>query len=208
MAAPLPWLKPAVLVGGLAPLGLLLQGWQQDTLGANPVEAALHQLGLLALVFLLASLVPSALKQLTGWTWPQRLRRMLGLFAFAYASLHLLVYVVLDQRFAWGTLLEDVTKRRFIAVGFAAWVVLLPLALTSTNASVRRLGFPRWQRLHRLAYLAAVAGVVHFVWRVKKDLTEPLVYAGVLALLLALRLPQWLKQWRAARARSARASVS
>jgi methionine sulfoxide reductase heme-binding subunit len=208
MAAPLPWLKPAVLVGGLAPLGLLLLGWQQDTLGANPVEAALHQLGLLALVFLLASLVPSALKQLTGWTWPQRLRRMLGLFAFAYASLHLLVYVVLDQRFAWGTLFEDVTKRRFIAVGFAAWVVLLPLALTSTNASVRRLGFPTWQRLHRLAYLAAVAGVVHFVWRVKKDLTEPLVYAGVLALLLALRVPQWLKQWRAARARSARASVS
>ena len=208
MAAPYPWLKPAVLAGGLAPLALLLQGWRQDTLGPNPVEAALNQLGLLALVFLLASLAPSALKQLWGWTWPQRLRRMLGLFAFAYASLHLLVYVALDQRFAWGTLLEDVTKRRFIAVGFAAWALLVPLALTSTNASVRRLGFPRWQRLHRLAYLAGVAGVVHFVWRVKKDLTEPLLYAGVLALLLALRVPMWMKQWRAARARSARASVS
>ena len=202
MAAPHPWLKPAVLVGGLAPLALLLQGWAQDTLGANPVEAALNQLGLLALVFLLASLAPSALKQLWGWTWPQRLRRMLGLFAFAYASLHLLVYVALDQRFAWATLLEDVTKRRFIAVGFAAWALLVPLALTSTNASVRRLGFPRWQRLHRLAYLAGAAGVVHFVWRVKKDLTEPLVYGGVLLLLLALRVPRWRKEWRASRARA------
>jgi methionine sulfoxide reductase heme-binding subunit len=208
MAAPYPWLKPAVLVGGLTPLAQLALGWAQGTLGPNAIEAALHQLGLLALVFLLASLAPSALKQLWGWTWPQRLRRMLGLFAFAYASLHLLVYVALDQRFAWGTLLEDVTKRSFIAVGFAAWALMLPLALTSTNASVRRLGFPRWQRLHRLAYVAAAAGVVHFVWRVKKDLTEPLVYAGVLALLLALRVPMWMKQWRASRARDARTSAT
>ncbi|WP_370458905.1 sulfite oxidase heme-binding subunit YedZ [Aggregicoccus sp. 17bor-14] len=208
MAAPHPWLKPAVLAGGLAPLGMLLLDWQQGTLGANPVERALNQLGLLALVFLVASLAVTPLKKLSGWTWPVRLRRMLGLFAFAYASLHLLTYVVLDQHFAWGTLLEDVAKRKFVTVGFAAWALMLPLALTSTNASVRRLGFPAWQRLHRLAYVAGALGVVHFVWRVKKDHTEPFLYGFVLLVLIALRVPGWRKEWRASRARAARAAAA
>ena len=205
---PHPWLKPAVLVGGLYPAVLLALQFAQGTLGANPIERVLNQTGLLALILLVASLACTPLKVVSGWTWPIRLRKLLGLLGFAYASLHFLTYAVVDQGLALGTILEDIAKRPFITVGFLALVLLVPLAVTSTNRMVRRMGFPAWQRLHRLAYVAASLGVVHFVWRVKKDLTEPLVYAGVLALLLALRLPQWLKQWRAARARSARASVS
>jgi methionine sulfoxide reductase heme-binding subunit len=205
---PHPWLKPAVLVGGLSPLALLALGFWRDTLGANPIERVLNQTGMLALIVLVASLACTPLKVVAGWTWPLRVRKLLGLLGFAYAVLHFLTYTVVDQGLDFAVILEDIAKRPFITVGFLALVLLVPLAVTSTNRMVRRLGFPVWQRLHRLAYVAASLGVMHFAWRVKKDLTEPLVYAGVLALLLALRLPQWLKQWRAARARSARASVS
>jgi sulfoxide reductase heme-binding subunit YedZ len=179
------WLKPGVLVGALLPL--LLTGWRafRAELGANPIAVVLHQLGLLALVFLLASLSATPLKRLLGWTWPLRLRRLLG---FYYASLHVLTYVALDRRGELATLLEDLTKRPFTSVGFAAWLLLVPLAVTSTRAMVKRLGFVRWQRLHRLSYLAAALAVVHFVWSVKKDLTEPLVYGAILALLLWVRV--------------------
>ncbi|SEU36684.1 sulfite oxidase heme-binding subunit YedZ [Stigmatella erecta] len=198
-SAPLPWLKPAVLVGGLSPLALLLVQGLQGELGANVIEVVLNQTGLLALVFLLVSLACTPLKLLFAWTWPMRLRKLLGLMAFAYAVLHFLTYAVVDQGLALGRIFQDVTERGFIAVGFLALMLLVPLAVTSTNASVRRLGFPTWQRLHRLVYVAAVLGVVHFVWRVKKDLTEPLIFGGILALLLGIRAVEAVRKRRRVR---------
>jgi sulfoxide reductase heme-binding subunit YedZ len=196
-APPLPWLKPAVLVGGLAPLALMVLEGVRGTLGANPVERVLNQTGLLALILLVASLACTPLKLAAGWTWPMRVRKLLGLLAFTYALLHFLTYAVVDQGLRPGAILEDIAKRPFITVGFLALVLLVPLAVTSTNAMVRRLGFPAWQRLHRLAYVAASLGVVHFFWRVKKDATEPLVYGAVLALLFAIRLGEALRKRRA-----------
>lgn len=194
---PLPWLNPAVLAGGLAPLAIMALQGAQGTLGPNVIEAVLNQTGLLALVFLVGSLACTPLKVLFGWTWPIRIRKLVGLMAFAYASVHFLTYAVADQGLALRPILEDITKRKFIAVGFLALVLLVPLAVTSTNASVRRLGFPAWKRLHRLAYVAAVLGVVHFVWRVKKDVTEPVLYGAVLALLFAVRVGEALRKRRA-----------
>ncbi|WNG50257.1 sulfoxide reductase heme-binding subunit YedZ [Archangium minus] len=196
-APPYPWLKPAVLVGGLSPLALLALQFVQGTLGANPIERTLNQTGMLALIFLVASLACTPLKVVFGWTWPLRLRKLLGLMGFAYASLHFLTYAVLDQGLVLEAILEDITKRPFITVGFLALVLLVPLAVTSTHRMVRRMGFPAWQRLHRLAYVSASLGVVHFVWRVKKDLTEPLVYGGVLALLFVIRVAESLRKRRA-----------
>jgi len=199
---PYPWLKPGVLVGGLVPLALLALGFVRDTLGANPIEYALHQTGMLALILLVVSLACTPLKVVSGWTWPIRLRKLLGLLAFFYAVLHFLIYAGVDQGLDFPIILEDIAKRPFITVGFLALVLLVPLAVTSTNAMVRRLGFPVWQRLHRLAYVAASLGVVHFVWRVKKDLTEPLVYGAVLGMLFLIRIAEALRK-RRARARLA-----
>jgi methionine sulfoxide reductase heme-binding subunit len=184
---PLPWLNPAVLAGGLAPLALMALQGAQGNLGPNVIEAVLNQTGLLALVFLVGSLACTPLKLLFGWTWPIRVRKLVGLMAFGYAVVHFLTYAVADQGLALRPILEDITKRKFIAVGFLALVLLVPLALTSTNAAVRRMGFPAWKRLHRLAYVAGALGVIHFVWRVKKDHTEPFIYGAVLALLLGIR---------------------
>lgn len=184
----MPWLKPAVFVGSLVPLaGLAARGFGGQ-LGANPIATALNQLGLLALVFLIASLACTPLKAFLGWTWPIRIRRMLGLFAFFYASVHFLTYAGLDQVLDLKAIWSDVTQRKFIFVGFAALVLLIPLAITSTDAMVRRLGFKRWKLLHRLAYVAAGLAVIHFLWRVKKDLTQPLTYGALLALVLAARV--------------------
>lgn len=185
---PLPWLIPGVLAGALVPLAALLVRAGSGGLGANPVAEALNQLGLVALILLVASLACSPLKQVFGWTWPIRVRKTLGLTAFFYAALHVLTYAGLDQALNWRSILEDVTTRKFIAVGFLAFLLLIPLAVTSTSGMLKRLGFKRWKRLHRLAYGAAVLAVVHFVWRVKIDVTEPALYGAVLALLLAARL--------------------
>jgi methionine sulfoxide reductase heme-binding subunit len=193
---PSPWLKPAVLVGGLSPVALLALGAVRGTLGANPIERVLNQTGMLALIVLVASLMCTPLKALLGWTWPMRLRKMLGLLGFAYALMHFLTYAVLDQGLALGAVVADIAKRPFITVGFLALVLLVPLAVTSTNAMVRRLGFARWQRLHRLAYVAVSLGVVHFIWRVKRDMTEPLVYACVLGLLFAVRVAEAVRKRR------------
>jgi methionine sulfoxide reductase heme-binding subunit len=157
-------------------------------LGADPVAEVLNRLGLYALVLLLCSLGCTPLQILFGWKWPLLLRRMLGLFAFFYACLHLSTYVGVDQFFDFASIGKDIAKRRFITVGFAAWCSLLPLAVTSTQGWVKRLGFRRWKRLHRLAYVAAALAVVHFVWRFKTALVEPLIAAAVLALLLGVRL--------------------
>ncbi len=187
MAKPLLWLVPAVWAGGAVPVVALSIRAGQDALGANPISEALNRLGLTALVFLIASLACTPVQLVTKWTWPVRIRRALGLLAFGYVTLHFLTWLLLDQGFALSAALEDVAKRPFITVGFVAWLLLVPLALTSTSASVKRLGFARWKQLHRLAYLCAALGAVHFYWRVKKDHTEPLVYAAVLGGLLLLR---------------------
>ena len=186
------WLKPGVLIGGLVPLVALIVGALRGTLGANPIAEVLNQLGLLALIFLVASLAATPAKHLFGITELMRVRRLLGLFTFFYATLHLLTYVLLDRFGELGTLLEDLVKRPFISVGFLAWLLLVPLAITSTGGMIKRLGFTRWQRLHRLTYLAAMLGLVHFVWRVKKDVSEPLAYGVVVLALLATRIWTWL----------------
>ncbi len=185
---PYPWLEPAVLAGALVPLAALAVRGMRGALGANPIAEVLNQLGLLALVFLVAALACTPVKLIAGWTWPLRVRRMLGVLAFLYASLHVATYVGIDQFFDWEAITADIRKRPFIFAGFAAFVLLVPLALTSTNASVRRLGFARWKLLHRLAYVAPMLAVLHFVWRVKKDVSEPVAYGTVLAVLLAIRL--------------------
>ena len=185
---PYPWLKPAVFVGSLTPVAVLLLRAVRDELGANPISQALNQLGLVALIFLVAALTCTPLKTLFGWTWPLRLRRMLGLFGFAYATLHVSTYVGIDQFFDWQAITADILKRPFIFVGFAAFVLLIPLAVTSTAAWVKRLGYARWKQLHRLAYIAPLLGVLHFTWRVKKDVSEPLTYAFILGLLLMIRV--------------------
>jgi sulfoxide reductase heme-binding subunit YedZ len=183
-----PWLKPGVLIGGLVPLALLVARATRHTLGADPIAIALNQLGLLALIFLLASLAATPLKLLFGLTWGLRIRRMLGLIAFFYASLHVGLYVCVDQGFDLGAILADVTERKFITAGFAAYVLLIPLAATSTQAMLKRLGARRWRRLHKLAYVSAMLAATHFIWRVKLDLSQPAAYALVLALLFAIRL--------------------
>lgn len=209
--APLPWLIPALITGALVPLAILVLRAATGTLGANPVAIALNKLGLLALILLVASLACTPLKLLFGWTWPMRARKTLGLLAFTYASLHVLTYLVLDQGFSFGAIVADLFKRRFITSGALAYLSLVPLALTSTNASVRKLGYETWKRVHRLAYLAAILGVVHFIWRVKKDDTEPFLYAAVLAALFAMRafakLRDQAKARRAEQARRDRAAV-
>ncbi len=191
---PMPWLKPGLYVGALAPLASIALRASQGVLSANPIAEVINELGLTALILLVASLACTPARRLLGWTWPTRIRRQLGLFAFFYAALHFLVYLVLDQGIAWGAIVEDIVKRPFITVGFAALVLLVPLALTSTAASVRRLGYRRWQRLHQLAYVAGVLAVVHFIWRVKIDVSQPLLYAAVLAALLGIRVIVWLRQ--------------
>ncbi len=172
---------------GLAPGLLLLIRLLGDQLGANPVEELTHESGRWALRLLLASLAVTPLRQQLGLAWLAPLRRTLGLLGFGYAALHLAVYAVLDQGLAWEFVLEDLSERPYIAAGFMSFVLLLPLAITSTRGWIRRLG-RRWTRLHQLVYAAATAAVVHFVWLVKADLREPLAYASVLTALLAFRV--------------------
>jgi methionine sulfoxide reductase heme-binding subunit len=189
---PYPWLIPAVFVGSLTPVAALLIQGMRGELGANPISQTLNQLGLMALVFLVAALVCTPLKTIFGWTWPLRLRRMLGLYASFYATLHVSTYTGLDQFFDWHAIVDDVTKRQFIFVGFAAFVLLIPLTVTSTNAAVKRMGYIRWKQLHRLAYIVPLLGVLHFTWRVKKDVSEPVLYAVILGVLLLVRLIVYL----------------
>jgi methionine sulfoxide reductase heme-binding subunit len=190
------WLKPGVFAGCLIPLAVLVLEAVQRRLGADPVAMALNRLGLLALITLLGSMSATPLRLMFGWSWPLRLRRMLGLFAFFYASLHFLVYAGVDQGFAWPAIVKDVTERKFITVGFLALLILVPLAATSPLVMRRKLGPLRWQRLHRLVYLAGIFACVHFLWRVKRDLSQPLLYAAVLGVLLFVRLKQKKKPVR------------
>jgi sulfoxide reductase heme-binding subunit YedZ len=190
---PLAWLVPAVVAGSALPAVAIAARAATGGLGANPISEALNELGLLALALLLLSLACTPVRVLTGFAWPIRIRRALGLAAFAYAAAHLTVYVVLDQGLALGALVDDVLERPFIFVGFAALVLLTPLAITSTAGWTKRLGAARWRRLHKLAYACAILGVIHFVLRVKKDVTEPAIYGVVLGALLAVRVVAWAR---------------
>src|SRR5689334_8965467 len=174
-AAALPWLSPGLFIGALAPLASIVVRAITGALSADPIAQIENELGLTALIFLVVSLACTPARRLLGWTWPSRIRRQLGLWAFAYAVLHFLVYLVVDQGFAWATIWGDIVERPFITVGFLALVLMVPLALTSTNDSVRKLGFRRWTRLHQLAYVAGVLADVHFIWRVKADISQPLM---------------------------------
>ena len=176
-----------IFAASLVPLLLVVLDALRGRLGANPIEAILNRFGYWTLVFVLLALVPTPLQSLSGWTWIAPHRRMIGLFAFFYACLHVGTYVGVDQFFDWRAIVADVVKRKFITIGMLAFALLVPLALTSTDGSVRRLGYARWKRLHRLVYAAAGCGVVHVVWRVKADLREPLLFAAALAVLLAVR---------------------
>ena len=180
-------LKMLVFVLALLPLAKLMVNGLMDHLGANPIERILRRTGFWTLTMLTLTMAVTPLRQLTGRIWIGRFRRMLGLFAFFYGCLHFATYLVLDQFFDWPGILKDITKRPYITVGFSAFVLMMPLAITSTDAMLRRLGGKRWRALHRLVYLITAAGVVHFWWLVKKDITEPLIFALVLVLSLAVR---------------------
>lgn len=190
--AKLGWLVPAVTTGGLLPLLVLgIRAWRKD-LGANPIAEALNELGLLALVLLLLSLSATPLQLVTHWKWPIRIRKALGLLGFLYVCLHFLLYAVVDQALALNAIGEDIAKRPFILVGFVAFVLLIPLAITSTSKSLKSLGFARWKRLHRLVYPIGILAVVHFLLRVKKVTAEPLVYAIVLGVLFLVRVVDFI----------------
>jgi sulfoxide reductase heme-binding subunit YedZ len=182
------FIKTLVFLLALFPLIKLGYAAFIDMLGANPIEKITRTTGYWTLTFLLITLTATPLKRLSGWNWLIRLRRMLGLFAFFYGSLHFLTYLVLDQFFDWDAILKDIVKRPYITIGFPSFVLMIPLAITSTDAMIRRLGGKRWRLLHRQVYLCAIGGVVHFWWLVKKDLTNPITFAVLLAVLFGIRL--------------------
>jgi sulfoxide reductase heme-binding subunit YedZ len=187
------WFKPVVFLSCLIPLALL--GWKayNNALGANPIEVITHATGDWTLRFLLITLAVTPIRKLIGLLWLIRYRRMFGLFAFFHATLHFLTYIWLDKFFDVHEMLHDVAKRRFITVGFTGFVLLIPLALTSTKGWIRRLGGKRWQALHRLIYFSAIAGVIHYWWLVKADIRDPLKYGGILAVLLGYRIAVWAR---------------
>ncbi|HEY6305817.1 MAG TPA: protein-methionine-sulfoxide reductase heme-binding subunit MsrQ [Candidatus Angelobacter sp.] len=184
-------LKVLVFAACLGPLSVLTWKGFHDQLGANPVDVITRSTGKWTLTFLLITLSVTPLRKLLNSPWLIRFRRMLGLFAFFYGTLHLMTFVWLDKFFDVHAMLHDIVKRRFITAGMTAWALMLPLALTSTTGWIRRLGGKRWQKLHRLIYFSAAAGVIHFIWLVKADLRRPLTYGAILAGLLAFRLVSW-----------------
>ena len=188
--------KPFIFLLALAPLGYLLFALLTDALGANPAEALLRGTGLWTLRMLCVLLLVSPLREMTGWAGLARLRRMLGLFVFFYALVHLFAYVWLDQSGLWDDILLDIPKRPFILVGLLAWMLLLPLALTSFNAAIRWLGAARWRRLHQAVYLVALVAILHFFWMRagKRNFDQVALYAAIIGLLLAWRLRRFFNR--------------
>jgi sulfoxide reductase heme-binding subunit YedZ len=195
-------LKAVVWAGCLAPLGALLWRLWTDPLVTNPIDVATDTLGDWTLRLLLLSLTMTPLRIMFGLSWPVTLRRLLGLFAFGYALLHFSVWLMVDHFFDWPTMAADVVKRPYVTVGFTAFVLLLPLAATSTAGMIRRLGAATWRRLHRLVYVIAILGVLHFLWLAKVGVLDPYYYAAWLAALFAVRIAAAVRRARA-RARSA-----
>ncbi len=190
--------KALLFVAALAPLARLVAGvaFFPDSLGANPAEFITRSLGDWTLRFLLITLAVTPLRRLSGWHWLLRFRRMLGLYAFFYAVVHLSSYVAFDHAFDVAEIAKDIVKRPFITVGFTALVLTLPLALTSTDGMVKRLGAKRWIAVHRLVYVIAPLGVLHFWWMVKRDVTEPAIYAAILGVLLGYRVVAKVRERR------------
>ncbi len=193
------WMVPLAVAVGLVPLAKLAYDAGTGGLGANPIAEGLNRLGFWTLTLLGASLAATPAHDLLGLRWPVRLRRALGLLAFSYGVLHFLWYLVLDQFFAWEVIGKDIAKRKFITVGFVALLLLVPLAVTSTERWLRRLGYARWKRLHRLVYVAALLGVIHFVWRVKADHRKPAIFAVAIGALLLARAIPWARRLRGGR---------
>jgi len=188
------WLKAAMWAACFLPL--LRLGYLGFTggLGANPIEFITLSTGTWTLVLLLSTLAITPLRVITGQNWLVKLRRLVGLFAFFYGCLHFLTYVWLDQFFDFPAMMRDVAKRPFITMGFTAFSILIPLAVTSTTGAIRRLSGRRWRRLHRLIYISAIAAVIHFWWKVKADVRQPEIFAAVLALLLGFRILIWARE--------------
>jgi sulfoxide reductase heme-binding subunit YedZ len=182
------FVRPALWVLVLGPAPVLIARLLLDQLGADPIDKLERLTGEWALRFLIASLAVTPLMRLTGWGWLVAQRRFLGLAAFFWAFGHLSVYTVLDWFFDWQEIIKDVTKHLYITLGMLAFVIMVPLALTSTKSSIRKLGGARWNRLHALVYVSVIAACLHFVWAVKQDITEPMIYGGIAALLLAFRV--------------------
>jgi sulfoxide reductase heme-binding subunit YedZ len=191
--------KQVVFINSAIPLALLCWDWYRAELGANPLEYVTHTTGTLTLLFLLLSLAVTPLRKALGLPWMVQWRRTLGLFGFFYGCLHLSAYLWFDKSFALSAIIEDTLKRRFIYVGMFGFFLMVPLAVTSTNKMIKRLGGQRWNRLHKLAYVAAAAGVLHYYLLVKADVTKPLAFGVALAVLLGYRLlnkyaPQWTQR--------------
>lgn len=195
--------KWLVLVNGAVPLAIL--GWDawHHSLGANPQNFAILTTGMMALIFLILTMAVTPLRKVTGWNWLANLRRMLGLYAFFYACAHFLLFFGLDRGFSVSSTLSEMTRRTYLVIGSAALIIMIPLAVTSTNAMIKRLGGKRWRALHRLAYVAAICGVIHYYMQVKKDVRQPLIFAAVLALLLGYRVLEYVKQRKPAPATAA-----
>ena len=195
------WLRILVHIACLIPFMLLMWDYSNDNLTVNPIQEATSRTGKAALIILVVSLACTPLKTLFNIKQVLPLRRPLGLYAFFYVCIHLLIFTVFDYGLDWGLITETVAKKRYVLVGFSAFLLLLPLALTSTKSAMRRLG-KRWKVLHKLVYLAAALAILHFVWLVKADISEPLMYGAAVAVLLLLRLPrirQAITRWRTRR---------
>ena len=195
------WTKVLLFLLCLVPLALLAWRGYRNDLGANPIEFITHKTGDWTIRFLLITLSVTPFRKLLGLPKLARFRRMLGLFAFFYGFLHFMTWLWLDKFFDLNEMWKDILKRRFITAGMTGFALLIPLALTSTSGWVRRLGFVRWQRLHRLIYFSALAGVIHYYWLVKSDIRLPLLYGAILAVLLAYRAVMWARGRHVSRAR-------
>lgn len=196
------WTKAALFIACLIPLGILIWEALHGELTANPIEFVTHATGDWTLRFLILTLSITPLRKILGQPDLIRFRRMLGLFAFFYAFLHFSMWIGVDKFFDWPEMIKDVEKRRFITVGFTGFVLMIPLAWTSTAGWIRKLGGKRWQMLHRAIYLSAIAGVIHYYWLVKSDERKPLQYAAVVGVLLAWRIGAWLRgRWQKSAAR-------
>lgn len=193
--------KPIIFVLCLAPLAYLAEGALSNTLSANPIDDITKETGIWTLRFLMITLAVTPLRKISGWSQLSRFRRMFGLYAFFYGCLHFTTYIYLDKFFDLDEILADIAKRPFITIGFAAFSIMIPLAITSTDRITKWVGGKRWQLLHRLVYVSAICGVIHYLWLVKADTSRPLTYGAILAVLLGYRLWDYLKP-RIARARA------
>ena len=182
------FIKLLILVNGVVPLALLISDQSHNRLGANPQNFLILTTGMMTLIFLVLTMAVTPLRKVTGWNWLIQVRRMLGLYAFFYGCLHFLCFFSLDRAFSISSTLAEMLKRKYLIVGSTALLAMMPLAITSTNGMIKRLGGKRWRALHRLAYVAAICGVIHYYMQVKADTRQPLVFAGALAILLGYRL--------------------